>query len=50
MKSDVFDYHGLNPIGVESGKGKVEMRYDKIHSSTRLDTADGVLIFRVSRV
>lgn len=50
MKSDVFDYYGLNPIGVESGKGKVEMRYDKIHSSTRLDTADGVPIFRVSRL
>ena len=50
MKSDVFDYYGLNPIGVESGKGKVEMRYDKIHSSTRLDTSDGVPIFRVSRL
>ena len=50
MKSDVFDYYGLNPIGVESGKGKVEMRYDKVHSSTRLDTPDGVPIFRVSRL
>jgi phage terminase large subunit len=49
MKSDVFDYYGLNPIGVESGKGKVEMRYDKIHSSTELNQPDGVPTFRISR-
>jgi hypothetical protein len=49
MKSDVFDYYGLNPIGVESGKGKVEMRYDKIHSSTQLSAEDGVPLFRISK-
>lgn len=49
MKSDVFDFYGLNPIGVESGKGKVAMRYDKIHSSTQLSAEDGVPLFRISR-
>jgi phage terminase large subunit len=48
MKSEVFDYYGLNPIGVESGKGKVQMRYDKIHSSTRLKMIDGTHRFRIS--
>ncbi len=32
-KADVFEYHGLNPIPIESGKGTVDFRYDKIHSS-----------------
>ena len=50
MKSDVFDYYGLNPIGVESGKGKVEMRYDKIHSATHIVDEDGVPRFRISRL
>jgi len=50
MKSDVFDYYGLNPIGVESGKGKVEMRYDKIHSATHIIDGDGVPRFRISRL
>ena len=50
MKSDVFDYYGLNPIGVDSGKGKVEMRYDKIHSATHIVDADGVPRFRISRL
>ena len=50
MKSDVFDYYGLNPIGVESGKGKVEMRYDKIHSATHIVDEDGIPRFRVSRI
>ena len=49
MKSEVFDYYGLNPIGVESGKGKVEMRYDKIHSATHLKLSDGTYKFRISR-
>lgn len=49
MKSEVFDYYGLNPIGVESGKGKVEMRYDKIHSATHLLLEDGTYKFRISR-
>lgn len=35
-KADVFGYHELNPVGVESGKGKVDMRYDKIHSASSL--------------
>ena len=49
MKSEVFDYYGLNPIGVESGKGKVELRYDKIHSSTKLRLPDGTYKFRISK-
>lgn len=49
MKSDVFDYYNLNPIGVESGKGKVQMRYDKIHSATKIVDDDGVYRFRISR-
>ena len=47
-KSDVFEYYGLNPISVESGKGKVQMRYDKIHSACVLKNPDGVYKFRVS--
>ena len=50
MKSDVFDYYGLNPIGVESGKGKVEMRYDKLHSATHMADNDGNYRFRISRL
>ena len=48
-KSDVFEYYGLSPIGIESGAGKVTMRYDKIHSACSLKTDDGVFKFRVSR-
>jgi hypothetical protein len=47
-KSDVFDNAGLNPISVESGKGKVQMRYDKIHSAMNLRNPDGVYKFRLS--
>lgn len=32
-KSEVFEFMGLNPIPVESGKGTVDMRYDKLQSS-----------------
>lgn len=32
-KSEVFDFLGLNPIPVESGKGKVDMRFDKLQSA-----------------
>jgi phage terminase large subunit len=49
-KSDVFDSEGLNPISVESGKGKVQMRYDKIHSAMTLRNPDGVYKFKVSKV
>lgn len=41
-KSDVFEFHNLQPIPVESGKGKVKMRYDKIHSAMELKNSDGV--------
>lgn len=41
-KSDVFEYYGLNPLPIESGKGKVQLRYDKIHSAMELKNADGV--------
>lgn len=49
MKSDVFEYYGLPTVGVESGKGKVEMRYDKIHSACSLQHEDGVYKFRISK-
>ena len=49
MKSDVFDHYNLPSIGVESGKGKVGMRYDKIHSACSLKNDDGVYKFRISR-
>jgi len=39
-KADVFEFYGLNPIGVESGKGKVQMRYDKIHSAAWIRTGE----------
>jgi hypothetical protein len=48
-KSDVFEAAGLNPISVESGKGKVQMRYDKIHSAMTLRNEDGVYKFRISK-
>jgi phage terminase large subunit len=47
-KSDVFENAGLNPISVESGKGKVQMRYDKIHSAMTLRNPDNIYKFRVS--
>jgi phage terminase large subunit len=47
-KSDVFEEAGLNPISVESGKGKVQMRYDKIHSAMTLRNPDGIYKFRLS--
>jgi phage terminase large subunit len=39
-KSDVFENAGLNPISVQSGKGKVDLRYDKIHSATTMKCDD----------
>jgi phage terminase large subunit len=48
-KSDVFEAAGLSPISVESGKGKVQMRYDKIHSAMNLVNSDGVYKFRISK-
>jgi hypothetical protein len=48
-KADVFDHFNLNPISVDSGKGKVLMRNDKIHSSTKLINEDGVPKFRISK-
>lgn len=47
-KSDVFEAYDLHPIGIESGKGKVQMRYDKIHSAMELQAEDGVYKFRIS--
>jgi hypothetical protein len=48
-KSDVFEYYGLSPIGVESGKGKVQMRMDKIFSAMELQCEDGTYKFRISK-
>lgn len=47
-KSDVFEAANLNPVPVQSGKGKVHLRYDKLHSAMELKTSDGVYKFRIS--
>jgi len=47
-KSDVFEYYGLNPLPIESGKGKVQLRYDKIHSAMSTKNPDDVYKFRIS--
>ena len=47
-KAEVFDNWELRAISVESGKGKVQMRYDKIHSSMELKCCDGIHKFRIS--
>jgi len=49
-KSDVFEHWGLNPVSVLSGKGNVEMRNDKIHSSTTIVGEDNVHKFRISEL
>ena len=48
MPSEVFEHYGLNPVGVMSGKGTVEMRYDKIHSAAQLNLADGKRRFLIT--
>ena len=48
-KADVFEHYGLCPIGVESGKGKVEMRFDKIHSAMEIKQPDDVYKFRIAK-
>ena len=48
-KADVFEHYGLCPVPVESGKGKVQMRFDKIHSATQLKNDDGVYKFRITK-
>lgn len=48
-KSDVFEYYGLSPVSVESGKGKVQMRFDKIYSAMELKNEDGTYKFRISK-
>ena len=48
-KSDVFEYYGLSPVSVESGKGKVQMRFDKIYSAMELKCDDGTYKFRISK-
>lgn len=48
-KSDVFDTYGLSSMGIASGKGKVQMRFDKIHSATKLKSSDGTYKFMISR-
>lgn len=47
-KADVFETLGLNPISVESGKGKVQLRFDKIHSAMEIKNSDGIHKFRIS--
>jgi hypothetical protein len=48
MKSDLFEHAELNPIGVTSGKGTVDMRFDKIHSASQIVTDDGTKKFRIT--
>lgn len=49
MKSDVFAYYGLNPIGVASGTaGIVAERNSRIDSSTKTRTPDGEPKFLIS--
>lgn len=47
-KADVFMENNLNPMRVQSGKGTVDDRFDKIHSALKLKNPDGVYKFRVS--
>jgi hypothetical protein len=48
MKSDVFENAGLTPVGVTSGKGTVDLRFDKIHSASQMKTDNGVKRFRIA--
>lgn len=49
MKSDIFDYYGLNPIGVMSGTaGIVAERNSKVRASTNARTPDGHPKFLIS--
>jgi hypothetical protein len=47
-KSDVFAAADLNPISVASGQGKVQLRYDKIHSALAKVDDDGEFRFLIS--
>ena len=47
-KADVFMEYNLNPVRIQSGKGTVDDRYDKLHSAMEVKTADGVYKFRIS--
>lgn len=47
-KSEVFDYFGLNPIPVESGKGTVDTRYDKLQSAMVARDEKGNLMHMIS--
>lgn len=47
-KAEVFEYYNLQPIPVESGKGKVQLRYDKIHSALEIKNSDGVYKVSIS--
>jgi len=47
-KADVFEAADLSPISVASGKGKVGLRYDKIHSAMTLVNKDGIHKFLIS--
>lgn len=46
-KSDVFESNNLVPIAVASGKGQVDLRYDKIHSAFTMEEG-GVKKFKIS--
>jgi phage terminase large subunit len=48
-KADVFESAGLNPLSIESGKGKVQLRYDKTHSALASVNPDGVPKLMISR-
>lgn len=40
-KAEVFENYGFTTLAIESGKGKVAMRYDKIHSAMELKVKEG---------
>lgn len=48
-KADVFEKYGLIPLPIASGKGKVQMRMDKIHSALDMRNDDGIFKFRISK-
>ena len=47
-KADYFAFYGLNPESVASGKGKKQLRMDKIHSACKLKTHEGHHKFQIS--
>lgn len=47
-KADYFEYYNLTPLAIASGKGKVDTRFDKLHSAMELKNGDGIYKFRIT--